>query len=177
MTSPRSALALATQINAEFNIYGAMQLQKLLYYSEAWALVLGGTIFEDDIEAWDGGPVVSDVYATYRYSTLGSAPIISPTRKVLLSAVIPFYIHRGGHDLSMQTHEEEPWIEARARGRNASIDRRIMRKFYAKQALLEPDKVPDLPSIPMERPSFETVESRAKDISTKWERTLAILGS
>jgi hypothetical protein len=52
-----------------------------------------------------------------------------------------------------------------------------MRKFYARQALLEPDKVPELPSISIERLDADTVAKRAQEINQKWERTLAILGS
>ena len=35
-----------------------LRLQKLLYYSQAWSLVIRGSeLFSDDIEAWCWGPV------------------------------------------------------------------------------------------------------------------------
>jgi uncharacterized phage-associated protein len=178
MPAAMSALTLATQIDRKYNVYGAMQLQKLLYYAEAWAQVLGDTLFYDNIEAWDNGPVVREVFTTYKYYTLSSEPAISsPARTQLLESVIPFYNNRGGADLSEQTHNESPWVDAYAQGRNTVISRSAMRKFYARQALLEPDKVPELPSISIERLDADTVAKRAQEINQKWERTLAILGS
>lgn len=178
MSTQMSAVTLATQINAEYNVYGAMQLQKILYYSEAWAQVLGGSLFVDPIEAWAGGPVVRDVYTTYRYYELGRAS--EPTagnRKKLLDAVVPFYIKESGAVLSERTHTEAPWIEAFARGANTLISRDSMRNFYARQALLQPELVPDLPMPELVRQDRAEVEVRAQEISKKWERTLAILGS
>ncbi|MBI5345580.1 MAG: DUF4065 domain-containing protein [Chlamydiae bacterium] len=43
------------------------KLQKLLYYAQAWSLVLRKKpIFDEPIEAWPHGPVVSKVYHHYK---------------------------------------------------------------------------------------------------------------
>lgn len=42
---------------------GRTQKHKLLYYAQAWSLAwTGRPLFEDRIEAWINGPVVSDVW-------------------------------------------------------------------------------------------------------------------
>ena len=50
-----------------------LQLQKILYYIQRDFLKNGGIAFSDDIEAWQFGPVVPNVY--YRYCGFGSMPI------------------------------------------------------------------------------------------------------
>src|SRR3989344_4790521 len=43
------------------------KLQKLLYYAQAWSLVLkDNKIFDDKIEAWVHGPAIPLVYATFK---------------------------------------------------------------------------------------------------------------
>lgn len=51
-----------------------LQLQKILYYIQVRFLQATGRVaFDDDIEAWKFGPVVSDVY--YKYCGFGASPI------------------------------------------------------------------------------------------------------
>lgn len=51
-----------------------LKLQKLLYYAQAWSLVIKSeTLFYEDIEAWVHGPVIPPVYRRYKqygYKTL-----------------------------------------------------------------------------------------------------------
>ena len=45
-----------------------LQLQKILYITEVFSLgILGKTIFNSKIEAWDYGPVVPEVYHKFKY--------------------------------------------------------------------------------------------------------------
>lgn len=45
----------------------ALELQKLLYFVQAYFLIKKGKpCFRDDIEAWDFGPVVPSVYREYK---------------------------------------------------------------------------------------------------------------
>lgn len=50
-----------------------LQLQKFLYYIQKAFLNRGSQAFSDDIEAWQFGPVVPEVY--YRYCGFGAMPI------------------------------------------------------------------------------------------------------
>jgi uncharacterized phage-associated protein len=50
-----------------------LQLQKILYYIQKTFLVNGKVAFEDEIEAWQFGPVVPAVY--YRYCGFGAMTI------------------------------------------------------------------------------------------------------
>ena len=50
-----------------------LQLQKILYFIQKECLKNGTIAFHDDIEAWQFGPVVPDVY--YRFCGAGAMPI------------------------------------------------------------------------------------------------------
>ena len=50
-----------------------LQLQKILFYIQKEFLIKGGLAFSDDIEAWQFGPVVPNVY--YHYCGYGAMPI------------------------------------------------------------------------------------------------------
>lgn len=51
-----------------------LQLQKILYYIQAWSLKSNGNaIFDDEIEAWTFGPVVPEVY--YHFCGFGASSI------------------------------------------------------------------------------------------------------
>ena len=44
-----------------------LRLQKLLYFAQGWYLArYGKPLFSDEIEAWTYGPVVPEVYQTYK---------------------------------------------------------------------------------------------------------------
>ena len=66
--------------NDDFEVYDGLthlKLQKLLYNAQGVCLAtMGVKLFEDDLEAWDHGPVVRSVYDTY--CVFGRNPIIIP---------------------------------------------------------------------------------------------------
>ena len=99
------------------------KLQKLLYYAQAWSLVLRKQkLFEDKIEAWVHGPAVRSVYL--KYKKFGFAPITKEvdqsTLKKIPNSVIGFLDQvwkvYGKYDagyLEYLTHSEDPWQKAR----------------------------------------------------------------
>jgi uncharacterized phage-associated protein len=99
-----------------------LKLQKLLYYSQAFHLVLYDKIplFEDKIEAWDYGPVMLSVYKKYKRYGLDTIP---PPNKDEVSALslkemkaVDMAIARfgvmSGPELINRTHHELPWKNA-----------------------------------------------------------------
>lgn len=106
-----------------------MKLQKLVYYSQAWHLVWDDTpLFKEPIEAWANGPVVPALFKIHKrqfeYSAPwpeGSSTNLSKSEKETIGAVVHFYGPLSGRQLSILTHEEAPWNEAR--GDLGSTDR------------------------------------------------------
>ncbi|EOI6426002.1 Panacea domain-containing protein [Yersinia enterocolitica] len=100
----------------------AMKLQKLAYYSQAWALVWDDEeIFPEDFEAWANGPVVKQLYSRHRGMFKVSAEQFSdgnPTNlkdyhRDTIDKVLDFYGDKTAQWLSNLTHNEEPWKIAR----------------------------------------------------------------
>ena len=69
-----------------------LQLQKILYYIQKYYLSNGGLAFSDEIEAWQFGPVVPDVY--YRFCVFGAMPITSTYNNVEIAPIDASIIDR-----------------------------------------------------------------------------------
>lgn len=101
----------------------AMKLQKLLYYSQAWHLVWNEEpLFNDDFQAWANGPVLPNLYQRHKGqfrvgpSLLGAAnaAALSPLEVDAVDKVLGFYGDKTAQWLSNLTHQESPWLDARA---------------------------------------------------------------
>lgn len=99
------------------------KLQKLCYYGYAWYLAqTDEELFPNNFEAWVHGPVDPALYQKYRYEqeNIGDFTCI-PKYEGHVDAdalsiakwVYDAYGSYSGTDLEMQTHREEPWINAR----------------------------------------------------------------
>jgi uncharacterized phage-associated protein len=102
----------------------AMKLQKLVYYSQAWSLVWDeAPLFEDRIEAWANGPVVSALYFHHRGQFQVNEGMFAyqpdmPLTEIqvdTVNRVIDFYAPQTAQWLSDLTHMEDPWVNARER--------------------------------------------------------------
>ena len=97
----------------------AMKLQKLVYYSQAWALVWDEQpIFPEKIEAWANGPVVFELYdrhrGVFRVSEWnGDYRVLDRSEQETLAIVLDFYGKMSSQELSDLTHQEDPWRNAR----------------------------------------------------------------
>lgn len=94
------------------------KLQKLVYYAQGFSLVLlGRSLFEERIEAWEHGPVVPDLYRKYRHH--GSDGIttqseidydkFSEEERELLDEVYECFGQFSAWKLKKLSHEEPPW--------------------------------------------------------------------
>jgi uncharacterized phage-associated protein len=106
-----------------------LKLQKLLYYSQGVYLVLHEKVplFPEDIEAWDYGPVVPEIYRSYKSCGFD---IIEPMDDPLLLNIeaidaidkaLACFGEMSGIALIHQTHWEKPWREAYKPGRPSGI--------------------------------------------------------
>ena len=121
------------------------KLQKLVYYSQAWSLVLNNRkLFNEPIEAWIHGPAVRNLYI--KYKSFGFNPInidikensikISTEDRELIDEVWKVYGKLDAQYLEMLTHSEQPWQEARSglesfEGSDNEISTEDMKRFYS----------------------------------------------
>lgn len=97
-----------------------MKLQKLLYYSQGWALAWDSEpLFDAPIQAWANGPVVPEIFRQHKgLFSVESWPTGDPAEltgdeKETVDAVMASYGQFSGQALSDKTHQERPWLEAR----------------------------------------------------------------
>lgn len=113
----RRAVDVAAYILSEKGRLSGYQLQKLLYYCQAWCLVTQDRpLFQEDIRAWEHGPVVYEVARAYRgCRTVVALDIdanpqaISAEDQVLIDAVLESYGALSGDKLEALSHCESPW--------------------------------------------------------------------
>ncbi len=152
---------------AKRNDFTNKKVQKLLFYAQAWSLVLNKKpLFNEKFEAWVHGAAIPKVYRTY--SKFGTnqieeeieveefGKILSEEEKDLLDNIWEVYGKYDADYLELLNHQEDPWQNARAgmpagMASNAVIDEGVMREYYgeklkrAKQA--EKQKITPKPSI------------------------------
>jgi uncharacterized phage-associated protein len=118
------------------------RLQKLVYYCQAWHLVWEGRpLFPEQTEAWANGPVSRDLYrqhvGKFQVSDWpkGRSANLKPDEITTIDAVLKTYGDKSGHFLSILTHREPPWRDARIglsegeRG-NRVIPLGVMAEYY-----------------------------------------------
>ncbi|MBW8017971.1 MAG: DUF4065 domain-containing protein [Planctomycetes bacterium] len=119
------------------------KLQKLAYYSQAWSLVWDEKpLFDAQIQAWADGPVIPELYRLHRgkYSVKrwseGSGARLTEEEKETIDAILASYGQLSGRRLSLITHNEDPWKDAReglapTERSTKQIKPGDMRAFYA----------------------------------------------
>ena len=121
----------------------AMKLQKLVYYSQAWALVWHEQpLFEEKILAWANGPIVRELYELHKGAfhigqlTQGDSKKLHTQQKEAIDRVLEVYGNKSAQWLSDLTHREDPWQNAREalkpseRG-NAEITLASLEEYYS----------------------------------------------
>lgn len=114
------AIDVAEYILNERGRLSGYQLQKLLYYCQAWSLVTrNAPLFSEGISAWEHGPVVYEVAREHRYRRTvvasdieGDSRNLSDEDRLLVDSVLESYAGLSGDELVALSHSEDPWREA-----------------------------------------------------------------
>lgn len=126
--------------DTEANDITNLKLQKLVYYVQGFHLAMyGEPVFNEPIEAWQYGPVVRELYNTYKGQ--GNA-IIPPAEdydfsgpvegrmQELMQEINEVYGQFSGIKLMHMTHEERPWLEAQELNRS-EISKDTMKAYFS----------------------------------------------
>lgn len=97
------------------------KLQKLCYYSQAWALAwTAKPIFMEDFEAWSNGPVCPELFKEHKgkFSVSsneipGDCSNLSEDEMDTINIVLRDYGDMEPYDLRELSHSEDPWRDAR----------------------------------------------------------------
>ncbi|ESU31292.1 hypothetical protein G3A_17490 [Bacillus sp. 17376] len=117
-----------------------LKLQKLIYYAQGWYMAFKGeALYEDELKAWEHGPVVPELYYDYRhlgYLTIHPEPfenringkrIFTKTQLELLQEVWEAYGEYDGKYLEELTHQEDPWLNT---NHNQTIEKTRIKKYF-----------------------------------------------
>ena len=135
-----------------------MRLQKLLYYAQAWSMIVRGSdLFPESLEAWKLGPVVPAVYRhckehesetkseKYRLLSLtdfdGIPDVTTPVDEFLAN-LWEAYKGYSASALYQKTHKETPWVVARGclppgTSSDAPIDPEVMGDYFNNETMPE----------------------------------------
>ena len=101
------------------DIISNLKLQKMMYYLQGFNLAFfGEKLFEDDIEAWQYGPVVPNVYKHFKGSSKGAIvlnegideiELDSDEQENMFRQVMDEYGKFNAIRLMEMTHNEKPW--------------------------------------------------------------------
>ena len=160
----------------------AHDLQKLVYFAQAWSLAWDGRgLFDDRIEAWANGPVAPRLFREHRqhytvHRVSGDPEMLSEHDQAVVDAVLDFYGAMGPAKLVELTHEDQPWIDARGDlPESAQSQRQItdqaMRRYYSAKQILGHD-TPRKPAEAVVEASLGDAMAEAGEQMRTWRSTL-----
>lgn len=116
-----------------------LRLQKLLYFVQAKVLVAsnGNPCFSEDMEAWDFGPVVPEVY--FKYKIFGcldlinreKIPFIDHQSEIMIQGMLEYCGNFPTYQLVEITHQQDPWKNARLNGARAIISKQAIQAYFS----------------------------------------------
>lgn len=119
-----------------------LKLQKLLYYMQGFHIaVFDAKLFENDIEAWQYGPVVRDMY--FHFKEFGKSSItltddatiaeMTDEEEELFNEVLAEYSQFSAIKLMNMTHDELPWEKTFNEAPQGVITYQLMSDFFKTQ--------------------------------------------
>lgn len=117
-----------------------MKLQKLLYFVQGEFLKSGKECFLEEIEAWDYGPVVHEVYNKYKVYSGGNIPYIvakntdtiSEEDKMIIQEIVSRYKNYGTYDLVRIALNQDSWKNFHVKNRVNTISKKTIREYFSK---------------------------------------------
>jgi uncharacterized phage-associated protein len=122
-----------------------LKLQKLLYYCQGFHLAMfDQPLFPNEIQAWQHGPVVKEIYQLFQGQGAIAAPndadrknavdSLTDDQKEMIDNVYNLYGQFSAWRLREMTHQEAPWVESYQEGvLNKVIPNQLMKDYFKTQ--------------------------------------------
>jgi uncharacterized phage-associated protein len=119
-----------------------LKLQKLLYYMQGYFIaVFGEPLFENEIEAWQYGPVVRDMYNHFKGNGASSISLdetatiaeLNKSEESLFDEVLNEYSQYSAIKLMNMTHEELPWVKTFSEDPQGNISVDLLTVYFKTQ--------------------------------------------
>lgn len=133
---------IASTDTSQGDLISNLKLQKLLYYCQGFFLAATGErLFDNSIEAWQYGPVVSEVYHNFKHFGNGEISIsadtqlieLKPTEEALFNEVLDEYAQFSAIKLMNMTHDESPWKNTFPEKPQAVIPDEVIIEYFKNQ--------------------------------------------
>ena len=120
-----------------------LKLQKLLYYAQGFHLAsFGAPLFGEQIEAWEHGPVVPELYRSLKQHGAEPIPVdpdFNPEEldldvRLLLEDIYSVYGQFSASKLRNMTHGEPPWKQT---PRGKVISHAAMAAYFKTQLIVD----------------------------------------
>ncbi|MEY8562770.1 Panacea domain-containing protein [Eggerthellaceae bacterium 3-80] len=120
-----NVITVATYALHKLGCTSTMKLQKVVFYSQAYHLVEHQEpLFEEEIQAWINGPVVSELFQTHKGQFViddsyldercpEAEQELTDEERASIDHVVNILNNFTGVQLSELTHNEDPWQQAR----------------------------------------------------------------
>jgi uncharacterized phage-associated protein len=118
-----------------------LKLQKVLYYAQGYHLAAFDTpLFDDEIQAWQHGPVAPKIYHKYKSSSQVLESEISafslPEGLVkFLDNILDVYGRYSAWQLREMTHHETPWLSSYEEGVTHKVISQLSLKDFFKKLI------------------------------------------
>lgn len=135
-----SAHDIARELRERLPGIGVTKLHKLLYYCQGWhAAWTGEPMFGEEIEAWDMGPVVADLWHDEDKDREPPEPSeVTDSARATISYVVTRYGQLSGKDLIRLTHNEAPWRDVSEDPFVTTIDLKALGVFFSSDEGVSP---------------------------------------
>lgn len=118
-----------------------LRLQRLLYFIQAYFLMQSKgerAAFSDDIEAWDVGPVIPNVFNKYKRFGTGQIPyydgsyadMFPDDNRNYIEDVIEYFKDKSSVYMMEITHRQKPWSSAYNRNTNNTISIETITDYF-----------------------------------------------
>lgn len=117
-----------------------LKLQKLLYFVQAQFLVKKDyPCFPEEIEAWDFGPVVPEIYRIYKKYGSSNLPksqdfileSVSENDRILINSIIDKCALYSATQLVTITHNQTPWLRAYQPYQSNIITKQSIKDYFS----------------------------------------------
>lgn len=122
-----------------------LKMQKLVYYAQGLHLAyFNKPLFTQDVEAWEHGPVVNELYRAFRgYQKDDLMPLadkinecelqLDDNEKFIIKMTFKYYGRLSANALRNKTHKEPTWLNTYEPNKNNVIDNELMKSFFVGQ--------------------------------------------
>lgn len=116
-----------------------LKLQKILYFAQAVYLsIYDKALFDEEIQAWQYGPVIKEVYIKYSEHKNNPITIFDSNHKItdkkiaeFLKSVWDLFGKYSAYELINITHNHKPWKDSYVEGiKDIIIEKETLRDYY-----------------------------------------------